>query len=166
MQAIEEADRKVEKLLETVSRRADATNESWLVVLTTDHGGTARKNMGKAVIDEFRALGSPVNDQEHNHEGVHGMGIDQHQLVWMIYSIIQGGTRIEPSSPKPDGDLLAARLPFQPGEILPSPQTVDIVPTILHFFGGSMSKLDGQSLPVFAHRTEIKPPRRLQTVQH
>lgn len=170
IRAIEEADRKVEKLLETVSRRAEATQETWLVVLTTDHGGTARKNMCKEVIGEFRALGSPVNDQEYKYQGVHGMGTDQHQLVWMIYSLIQGKMRIEPSSPKLDSTHSEGKkLPFQPGEILPSPRTVDVVPTIVHFFGGSISsdwKLDGQPLPLFQERTVMEPPKRHQAIPH
>jgi len=150
IRAIEEADRKVERLLETLSRRAAATSETWLIVLTTDHGGTSKQMMGKEVIEEFRSLGPTVNGQEAKYKGVHGMSTDQHQMVWMVYSVMHGKGMGVPSSPKQEE---SNKQTFKVGEILPSPRTIDIVPTIIEFFGGRIPggwKLDGRPLKLFA----------------
>lgn len=114
--AIEAVDACVGELHEAVRKRMSAFGEDWLLLLTTDHGGTARAFMPadmQSLFDRNEAFqqGAPQTALQ----GIHGLDIDQHRQVFVI-------------------GACASHL--APGEMLPEPSHQDIVPTILHHLAG------------------------------
>lgn len=114
---IEETDARVGRLLEAVADRERILGEDWLVLVTTDHGGSARVNMAESVQEEFDAM--PAShagvDQEHA-EGVHGMNNPVHTENFLL--LANGGS-----------------LRRRGGELFPPPTNVDVTPTILAQLG-------------------------------
>ncbi len=49
IQAIEEVDRKIGELLKAIKNRPNAENEHWLILSSTDHGGTGKHHAGNSV---------------------------------------------------------------------------------------------------------------------
>lgn len=49
IEAIEEADRKIGKLLYAIKNRPNFKNENWLILSSTDHGGTKKHHSGNSV---------------------------------------------------------------------------------------------------------------------
>ena len=49
IKAIEEADRKIGKLLNTIKNRPNFKNENWLILSSTDHGGKGKHHSGNSI---------------------------------------------------------------------------------------------------------------------
>jgi predicted AlkP superfamily pyrophosphatase or phosphodiesterase len=47
--AIEEVDRKIGELLKAIKSRPNAQNENWLIISSTDHGGTGKHHSGNSI---------------------------------------------------------------------------------------------------------------------
>jgi len=120
-EAIESFDRSLGELIERVDGRK---NEDWLILMITDHGGTARSSMTTLMENQF-----DTTDQYHKGvsqkplKGVHGLDIPQHRNVFFILAKAN--------------DLIS-------GEILPAPNQVDVVPTILHHLEIDIDNIDGE----------------------
>ena len=117
--AIELVDACVGQVHAAIKRRMSSLSEDWLLVLTTDHGGTSRAHMSggeQELFDGSAALHRGVSQAEC--VGVHGMDLDQHRNVFVI---------------------AACATHLVPGEMLPAPSHEDIVPTILHHLCGASS---------------------------
>jgi hypothetical protein len=104
MQMIEAVDEALAPLLKAAE---DAAHEDWLVLVTTDHGGTARSALA-------RAQQQDLDRAQDGCEGVHGLDIPQHRATFVIAAYASGLKR---------------------GEIVPAPRNVDVTPTVLRHFG-------------------------------
>ena len=98
-------------------RAAFPEEEDWLIVLTTDHGGTARDSMSTAMQGAFAccdASGQAYGQADC--EGVHGLSsLPQHMGTFLV---VDHG-RVESGST----------------EILPPPRNKDLAATVLAHFG-------------------------------
>jgi len=117
--AIEQVDRQVGRLVAGLDRRAHRLEESrcpaedWLVVATTDHGGSARARMPREMWRGFAEgcgcvhKGIPQTDLR----GVHGLrDLPQHYQTFQIF---------------------ARSRSLDLGEMLPAPKPEDVVPALL-----------------------------------
>eukprot|EP00759_Apiculatamorpha_spiralis_P048502 PhF_6_TR43678/c0_g1_i1/m.67122 len=118
--SIQEADSMIGSLLNEVTRRSTTYHdEDWLVVMVTDHGGTKTRDMPKEVFEEYKKVAG-----EKWYEGVHGLvELPMHRNGFLIVHDVRGAC-----VPKTQGGGLSV-------EIIPPPRTIDIVPTVLKWFG-------------------------------
>ena len=120
LNAISKMDSQVGKLFKEIERRRKDYHEDWLVVITTDHGGTEYKHLPSDLKSRFEK-----EYPDYAKPGIHGFAIKPHQNIFIFFQ--------HPS--------------LQAKEITPPPTSLDIVPTILSFFGVSKPPhLQGQSL--------------------
>eukprot|EP00518_Triparma_eleuthera_P006479 CAMPEP_0182478458 /NCGR_PEP_ID=MMETSP1319-20130603/32528_1 /TAXON_ID=172717 /ORGANISM="Bolidomonas pacifica, Strain RCC208" /LENGTH=259 /DNA_ID=CAMNT_0024679799 /DNA_START=345 /DNA_END=1120 /DNA_ORIENTATION=- len=90
-------DDKLARIVDAVEKREEASDEEWLVVVVTDHGGTDRSSMG-CLNTKFDALAEKGYGQELC-EGVHGLrGVKQHRTTFLL-------TRVPPHV-DPGGELI------------------------------------------------------------
>eukprot|EP00941_MAST-03F_sp_MAST-3F-sp1_P004035 g4035.t1 len=118
MQVIKDTDRRIGALVAAVKRRPD--DEDWLIVLTTDHGGTWRKDVSKQVASQFTHYERPQRGKDQSHmNGFHGLNTPSHATNFLVLS--------EKNSASP------VYLRKGGGELFPPPLNVDVTPTILDF---------------------------------
>lgn len=105
---ITKTDKLVGELLSCLKKRTNdmKKDEEWLVVITTDHGGSL-------IEDEHRKTfqGYPLPDEE---KGFHGLDRPDHRTVFIIFKNLQWN---------------------EGREIIPAPLLVDLFCSILDFFG-------------------------------
>ena len=122
--AVQQADQRVGALARCVRQREGGhPAEDWLVLLTTDHGGTARASMGPRLVQAMREV-----DEEqaaHGYSGYHGLDIPQHRMGFFIAANARG---------------------VQRGELLPAPiPGLDVTPTVLFHLGCDAGDLAGSA---------------------
>ena len=102
-----------------------SVDEEWLVVVTTDHGGSARKSTGRAVGRRFDALrGGDAYGQRH-YEGVHGDAqLKAHAATFLL---TKAPPRVDPGGEILDDDV----------------RNSDVAATILHWLGADYADLRG-----------------------
>ena len=107
--AIEEIDMLLAPLLHAVETRR-TLGEDWLVLLTTDHGGTARSDLDLGITRRFDGSDLNAGISQKACDGIHGLDIPQHRTTFFLA-------------------CYASRL--AKGEIVPAPRNFDITPTVL-----------------------------------
>ena len=112
--AIARVDKLVERAWNVVrERRRKYKNEDWLVVMTTDHGGSARTCMPDCMKNRLDACIDAGYGQRAC-EGVHGLDSVLHKNIFFIVDAA-------------DKTI--------PGEIIPPPMNMDVTGTVLAHFG-------------------------------
>ena len=107
--AIKRVDHLVSNVLHCLDKRKKQfVNEDWLVVLTSDHGGTCWNSMSNNQKKEFESL----FENKYIKKGVHGLDISSHNMSW----------------------LLCINDSFTNEEILPSPNITDIYNRVMNHF--------------------------------
>lgn len=145
LDAIRKVDMAVAQLLHAI----DQQEEDWLVAVTTDHGGT-QAYLPAEMREEFLACGCLQHGiSQEAYLGVHGIvGLRQHTQVFQIYARAKN---------------------LKPGEILPAPEPVDLVPTVFHHLVGKrvtglVGKVHGIMVSTEAEEPPAKKHRGLETV--
>lgn len=116
--AITAIDSEVGRLIDSAGVRAAAGREDWLVVVTTDHGGTSQRRMPPEMRRNFASCGCVQKGiSQVSLRGVHGLReLTQHTQTFQILGLSKA---------------------VQSGEMLPQPAPEDVVPTLLqHIVGG------------------------------
>ena len=133
--AIERVDTELAPLIECIRRREAKLHEDWLLLITTDHGGSARSCMptGQELAFDL-ALGLHQGISQHECEGVHGLDTSQHKNTFFLTSF---GSEVEK------------------GEIIPAPTNADVMPAVLAHFGLSSRN---PSLPLRHKRRQTDRP--------
>jgi glycerophosphodiester phosphodiesterase len=133
--AIAEADRRIGALLDAVKRRIrSAPSEDWLVVITTNGGGTTRGDMPPHL-----ALRQAMTDFQRRGESSAAAGPAKADAASAASSAAAGPSRGAFGAlglpQHEDTFVLLFGQSVRPGEILPCPRPVDLVPAALAHFG-------------------------------
>jgi len=105
--SIQKTDILIQKIMTTLEKRKNKyKEEDWLVVFTTDHGGTDWNCMSKEEKSNY------IDEYKHYKKGVHGLNIPSHTNTW----------------------LLCMNEKFENKEILPSPTSSEIYSIIMNHF--------------------------------
>ena len=130
--AIAEADRRIGALMEAVKRRMRACpSEDWLVVITTNGGGTSRGDMPphlalrQAMADYSRRGEGPSAGPSKSSASSSASGAGPSRGAFGALGLPQ----------HEDTFVLLYGQSVRPGEILPCPRPVDLVPACLAHFG-------------------------------
>lgn len=119
---------KVARLLEAVAARQAAMSESeeWMVIVTTDHGGSARASMEQPVTQRFDALRGGDAYGQRQCEGVHGLAsLRAHTNTVLLVRV--------PAHVDSGGEILDDDV-----------RNSDVTPTLLHWFGAEYGDLQGK----------------------
>ena len=119
-------------------RRMLTREEDWLVVATTDHGGTARACMPQAQREAFDAdEGLQAGISQHAYEGVHGLDVSQHRTIFYLEACAASVT---------------------PGELLPAPGSGQgherLIPAVLGHLRGPSDDAASPPEQMLNYRTE------------
>eukprot|EP00941_MAST-03F_sp_MAST-3F-sp1_P003409 g3409.t1 len=132
MKQIKETDVRIGSLIEAVRARPD--DEEWLVLLTTDHGGTMATDVSEAVLRQFANYQRPqAGIDQSKLGGFHGLNTPSHSTNFLILA-------------EPKNVDSPVYLRTGGGELFPPPLNVDVTPTILDFLrkgmrsGGALSE--------------------------
>ena len=105
--SIKKTDLLIQKIMETLETRKNKyKEEDWLIVFTTDHGGTDWNCMSKKEQNDY------TNKYNYYKKGVHGLNIPSHTNTW----------------------LLCINEAFANEEILPSPISSNIYSIVMNHF--------------------------------
>ncbi|CAL1127466.1 unnamed protein product, partial [Cladocopium goreaui] len=123
MDSIEHFDKCLGQLLDAVAKR---DSEDWLLAITTDHGGGAVKDMSKELWSVF------LEDCKCIHKG-------------LPQSSCQGVHGLQDSDVHNTRFLILSGLNVRPGEIIPPPEAIDFLPTLLRHLALPFDDLPGHS---------------------
>ena len=121
LRAIENMDASVKRIWDCIRalREDERRNEEWLIIMTTDHGGTSRSDMPRAM-QERMDCARDCGYGQRKCEGVHGLGdCACHRNTFVIVDC-GAATKV--------------------GEILPAPRNMDVAATVLAYFGDDVSQ--------------------------
>lgn len=114
LDSIIEIDRCIGNVLTTLhTRKNKFANEDWLIVLTTDHGGTDWNCMSNEMKEDFTQIHSSSL-----RKGIHGLDIKSHKSNWLV----------------------CINDKFEKGEILPSPNTKDVFTIVESHFQENLER--------------------------
>lgn len=113
--AIEQVDAALAPLLQAVRRREQQCGEDWLVLVTTDHGGSDVQCHDKRVLRHFAENWGASGFE---YQGVHGMNLPQHRGTFFI----------------------ASRRNRTGREVIPAPRAEDVAVTLLSHFSKAAAR--------------------------
>lgn len=117
LQTIANVDSMLGGLLEMIEKRP--SDEDWLVIITTDHGGSSVRDLPEALYKEFAQDCACIHkgiSQSSGLKGIHGLQEIPQQMQRFLVLASPGAS-------------------VQRGELTPPPEAVDVVPTLLAHLG-------------------------------